>query len=250
MNRKMSALATVLVQTVLLSLAALSVLGAFLGPARTGAAVFSPVGLVAGAAMIALLLTGAVISLVRRMGWSVPALSLGAALVLAGGLTGSEPVLRRRAARGDGGPREGYLLLDGTGPRSVLARVTGGLPGAMPFALEIDSFEEEYYPAADIERLPPGRRPAKPPLRSYTARVRITDGETERSGVIGANRPLHNHGYHIYLHSYDMTNGGDIVLYVKSSHGLTLVYAGLLLLALGACGLGWGGSLPGGRFSE
>ncbi|MBA4386609.1 MAG: hypothetical protein C0404_01430 [Verrucomicrobia bacterium] len=72
-------------------------------------------------------------------------------------------------------------------------------------------------------------------VRSYLSDLTVIDNgkETARK-TIEVNNPLHYGGYHFYQHSYDTASGSYTVLSVTSDSGLYVVFAGYLLLCLGA----------------
>jgi hypothetical protein len=62
----------------------------------------------------------------------------------------------------------------------------------------------------------------------------IKDGKTAAQGTIAVNKPFHYGGFYFYQFDYDGQTGQFTVLQVVSDTGLFIIYAGLLLLVLGA----------------
>jgi len=62
----------------------------------------------------------------------------------------------------------------------------------------------------------------------------IRNNEVVVEKGIEVNHPLHFGGYHFYQHSYDADAGKYTILMVVSDTGLNLVYAGFLMLCIGA----------------
>ena len=76
--------------------------------------------------------------------------------------------------------------------------------------------------------------PPVPVIRDYFSDLVVVDGDTELARkTIEVNDPLHVGGYHFYQHSYDAAAGSYTILSVASDAGLSLVYAGFILLAGG-----------------
>ncbi len=75
----------------------------------------------------------------------------------------------------------------------------------------------------------------RPGIKGFFSNIEIVkDGEVVSSGTIEVNKPLHYGGFNIYQFDYDGQAGQFTVLQVVSDTGLTIVYAGFALLALGA----------------
>jgi hypothetical protein len=70
-------------------------------------------------------------------------------------------------------------------------------------------------------------------IRDYKAELAILDGDgnSETTGVIEVNHPLHARGYHFYLSAYDPPMA--LIVKAVSDDGLYWVYAGFGLLMLG-----------------
>jgi len=79
-------------------------------------------------------------------------------------------------------------------------------------------------------------------VRDYKSRLTVLDddGQQQLEQVIEVNSPLHYGGYHFYQHSYDNRQGRFTVLAVRSDAGLSMVYAGFIILCLGVMWLFWG----------
>lgn len=72
-------------------------------------------------------------------------------------------------------------------------------------------------------------------ISDYVSELQIIENnEVVAEKNIEVNHPLHFRGYHFYQHSYDADAGQYTVLMVVSDTGLTFVYAGYLMLCIGA----------------
>ena len=72
-------------------------------------------------------------------------------------------------------------------------------------------------------------------IRDYISDLQIIkDGKILTEKSIEVNHPLHFGGYHFYQHSYDSENEQYTVLMVVSDNGLAVVYAGYVMLCIGA----------------
>jgi hypothetical protein len=72
-------------------------------------------------------------------------------------------------------------------------------------------------------------------ISDYVSELQILrNNEVVAEKDIEVNRPLYFGGYHFYQHSYDADAGKYTVLMVVSDTGLNLVYAGYLMLCIGA----------------
>jgi hypothetical protein len=67
----------------------------------------------------------------------------------------------------------------------------------------------------------------------------IRDGEVVAAKEIQVNHPLKYGGYHFYQYDYDHQNGRFTILEVTSDSGLSVVYAGYLMLCIGLCWHFW-----------
>jgi len=93
-----------------------------------------------------------------------------------------------------------------------------------------------------FERFPGHFHPADKFLFTYQKTIRdyisdieiIKDGKVVTQKSIEVNHPLHFGGYHFYQSSYDADAHTYTVLSVVSDTGLNLVYAGYLMLGIGA----------------
>lgn len=102
-------------------------------------------------------------------------------------------------------------------------------------------------PAGDIdtryvfERFPGHMHPEDKLLLSYQRVISdyvselqiIENNKAVAEKNIEVNHPLHFGGYHFYQHSYDAQTGQYTVLMVVSDTGVTIVYAGYLMLCVG-----------------
>jgi len=73
--------------------------------------------------------------------------------------------------------------------------------------------------------------PPRPVIKDFKSALVVRDGDRELARkTIEVNDPLHFGGYHFYQFSYDPEGGRYTVLSVVSDQGLSLVYAGFVLL--------------------
>ena len=78
-------------------------------------------------------------------------------------------------------------------------------------------------------------------IRDYKSDLAVLEeGRVVAQKVIEVNHPLQYGGYHFYQHSYDSKGERYTVLSMTSDSGLSLVYAGFLLLCAGAFWQFWG----------
>ncbi|NLW51133.1 MAG: cytochrome c biogenesis protein ResB [Candidatus Brocadiaceae bacterium] len=201
------------------SLAALCVVGAFLGPERARRLFNSwPMGAFWSAGAL-WLLGRAVVGrgVARRVAL------LGAAFILAGGLWGSASG-RRLAERllGWPAPVDGYLFL----PRGRLCDdvFSHGFEhriARLPFHLVCHTVRVDADPAGGA-------------VREYAADVAVVSGGRDvcRASV-AMNRPLRHGGYQFSLQGGGWERGDYVMLRAKSDRGLFAVYAGMLLLCTG-----------------
>jgi len=210
-------------------LAALCVVGAFLGPVRARAMFNSPP--MAALWLLALLWAVARAVPVRRAvsRAALRAALVGVALIRAGGILGSEAghrlagrLLGRDKAAG------GYMFLpkgrfcDDLFDRDFEHRI-----GRLPFQLVL----RDLQVAGDR---------ARGAVREYAGHVEVVEDERQvAEGVIEVNRPLRYGGYHFYQYSGDSEGQGFTVLMVKSARGLMAVYGGMALLCGGVFWLCW-----------
>ena len=74
-------------------------------------------------------------------------------------------------------------------------------------------------------------QPPTPAIKDFKSALVVRDGDRELARkTIEVNDPLHVGGYHLYQFSYDPEGGRYTVLLVVSDSGLSLVYAGFVLL--------------------
>ncbi|MCX5642872.1 MAG: cytochrome c biogenesis protein ResB [Candidatus Omnitrophica bacterium] len=216
--------------TAIITLAALSVYAAFLGAEHTRILFSSPALQIFWLALIALLFIRLALFQPLRKEPGMLCMYLGVALILAGGLRGTESSLGRWPKLQS--PSSGYLTLFAGNVQTTL---TSGdmetVSGELPFGLRLESFRIEYYPDDDN---------GQTPTRSFASEVTILEnGAAVATKTIRVNYPLYYKNYHIYQHSYDTRDHRYTVLYVKSARGLQLVYAGFILLGLGVMWWGW-----------
>jgi len=83
-------------------------------------------------------------------------------------------------------------------------------------------------------------------ISDYISKLQvIKDGKVVAEKSIEVNHPLHFGGYHFYQHAYDAKAGQYSIFMVVSDTGLSLVYAGYLMLGIGVF---WRFRLRGFRF--
>ena len=206
-------------------LAALCMVGAFLGPTRARAMFNSPP---LGAFWI-LLMLGAAGRAATRAAVAERVALLGVVLVLAGGLWGSDAGHRLAGRlRGEESPPGGYMFL----PRGQLADdlLDPGFEhriARLPFQLMLREFRFEVD----------GETGA---VREYAGHVAVVDGGREAADVaVEVNRPLHHGGYQFTLQEGDFRNHEYAVLRVESDAGMAAVYGGMALLCVGVFWLCW-----------
>ena len=77
-------------------------------------------------------------------------------------------------------------------------------------------------------------------IREYISELQvIDDNKIAAEKDIQVNHPLHYGGYHFYQQDYDHQAGRYTILEVTSDSGLTIVYAGYLMLCIGVCWHFW-----------
>jgi len=107
--------------------------------------------------------------------------------------------------------------------------------------VEIKSPDGQVTTRYAFERFPGHIHPDDKFLLSYQRVIReyiselqiIRDNQVTAEKKIEVNHPLHFGGYHFYQHSYDDRAGQYTILMVVSDTGVTLVYAGYLMLCIG-----------------
>lgn len=78
-------------------------------------------------------------------------------------------------------------------------------------------------------------QPTGSPVKHYISDISVMDaGKEAVRQVVEVNAPLHYGGYHFYQQSYDVHKKLFTILGVVSDTGLNLVYAGFILVVLGA----------------
>lgn len=78
------------------------------------------------------------------------------------------------------------------------------------------------------------------PIKDYISRVDvIQNGVVVKSADLEVNHPLHFGGFHFYQYSYDNKQHQYTVLQVVSDTGLSVVYAGFILLVAGTVWYFW-----------
>ena len=132
------------------ALSVLCVVGAFLG-AQGARALFNSAPMAALWIVCALLLAGGVICAPRFLRWpDLLALHVGPLLILLGSLWSSDAG-HRLATRITGVPKisRGYLILWRGEASDIVIDRTGRVLGTLPFAVGLDDFRIERYPAGD-----------------------------------------------------------------------------------------------------
>jgi hypothetical protein len=216
----------------LLLLAALCIVGSFLGAEGARALFHTPavvlLWLVLCVAFSAALLFDG--TLPRRRGRL--AAHAGCLLVILGSMLNSEEG-HGLAARYLGSPRVsgGFVtLFEGQTSNEVFSDGFWTVVGRLDFSLGLEKFEVERYP------LPASSPGEEAPVRAYTSRLTvIKNGREVLRKDVGVNHPLHFGGYHVYQYSWgtDPVRGPYPVFLVASDQGLMVVYAGFVLLAAG-----------------
>ena len=115
-------------------------------------------------------------------------------------------------------------------------------PGSNPaIKVEIKSPEGKVSTRYIFERFPGHSHPEdifflsyRRVISEYISKLQIIrDNEVVAERDIEVNHPLHFGGYHFYQHSYDDQAGQYTILMAVSDTGLTIVYAGYLMLCAG-----------------
>ncbi len=115
--------------------------------------------------------------------------------------------------------------------------------GRLGFGVRLDKFGMDFYPQrrADVE----------PEVKQYRSSVSLFSGTQVVPAEVSVNHPLHVRGYHLYQISWGRDPDPYSVLLVASDSGLTVVYAGFVLLVFGGAVRFWlrrknrdGGGMP------
>ncbi len=98
----------------------------------------------------------------------------------------------------------------------------------LPFFIRLDDFSISYYDSSQC-------------VSDYTSKTTIIDRQKPvRQKDIEVNKPLYFGGYHIYQHSWGEDEQGRYsVFQIVSADGISLVFTGFALLAIGVAGRFW-----------
>lgn len=110
----------------------------------------------------------------------------------------------------------------------------GGVPCELPLAVRLDDFEMELYP-------PPHSEPKR-----FASRIEVfaPDG-TGLKGTLEVNHPMRIGAWMLYQHGYDRKAGpasSYSTIELVRDPWLVPVYAGFVLIAVGAAGMIWNGA--------
>jgi hypothetical protein len=226
----------------ILALAALCVVGAFLGSERAARLFDSPPLAIFWALFIALGL-GAALSPPRLRNPGLLMMHLAPVLILAGAFIGSEKghALARRYFHSEKVTAGVMVIPEGKAENAMFAFSTTKTVVRLPFELQLRRFTIEHYPETETGRTSGSfREPA--PVRRYRSEVTILEnGKPVAEKVIEVNHPLRYGGYSFFQNSYMTGRTPCTVLLVSSDSGLALVYAGFILLCAGAFWWAWVG---------
>jgi hypothetical protein len=119
-----------------------------------------------------------------------------------------------------------YLVLHEGEQSNIVWDETLAQPlGRLPFDVRLEKFSMDFYPQRYVEM--------EPAVKQYRSAVSLCRGNVDRPAEITVNHPQHFHGYHLYQMSWGRNPDLYSVLLVASDSGLTVVYAGFVLLVLG-----------------
>ena len=93
----------------------------------------------------------------------------------------------------------------------------------LPFTLALEDFHAEFYPRSDIPK-------------EFTSRVRVIDGDAQRTAVISMNEPLRYGGYTLFQASYATDERDETlasIFAVVRNPARSLPYIVSLLIAVG-----------------
>jgi hypothetical protein len=170
-----------------------------------------------GATLLALMLVGLAVKLMRPAAWLWP--KTGVALAHAGAL-----LLLAAGAMVSVWKQEGSLTLDFQVPTNVYQETKGGQLGAslsLPFSLTLLHAKQNNYPGVNVPS-------------SYASRVLVRDGPTSWEATLRMNDPLRYRGYVFYQTVFLGQDAADgLVLTVVKNQGWQLPYLAGFLLSLG-----------------
>jgi hypothetical protein len=237
--KRRSVRSTLLLTTLmmLVSFAALSIVGAFLGTERAAVFFGSSHAMPFWTALTLLFGAGFAVARALRRKPGLLLTHLGCLLVLLGAMWGSERAhVLRTTLFGSDKIHGGYLqIFEGAQENKVIADDGETVIGNLPFAIALKDFWIDYY-MTDGE--PSGIMDYKSEL------VVMTNGVAAKHKIIELNKPLHYGGYDFCQFDFDREDGTYTVLSVASDSGLLLVYAGYALLCLGVLWQCWLRHIP------
>lgn len=126
--------------------------------------------------------------------------------------------------------REEYKIIAPLGQPEYNAVDLNGTLHPLPFIVQLDKFELEYYPQAGNVPVP----------KRFCSTVTLKNKEQEKTVAIEVNRPVHFKGFILYQDGYDTSQGVNSqysVLLAVRDPWLWLVYTGIIMLLTGAIGL-------------
>lgn len=211
----------------------LTVLGAFLGADRAKELFNSPPLWPCWATLILALFAGFVVFAAKMRDFGLAAMHAGCLLVLLGSIWNSGPghALATRLGLAPKTPWS-YLLLHNGEATNVVCDSTLTQPlGRLPFTVRLDKFSMDYYPQRQTD--------VEPAVKQYRSALTVLEGAAALPAVVSVNHPLHHGGYHIYQMAWGQDPEIYSILLVASDSGLGVVYAGFILLVLGAVGRFW-----------
>lgn len=207
-------------------LTVLCVLGAFAGPVRAKVFFNSPQMIVFWCVFLLLLAAGFLFSPAMRRRKTMLLIHAGVALVLAGGMYGSQTghTLLAKAGLPDRFTRAILTLEQGQTLRVAFSE--DERPIELPFAVHLKEAVIEYYDQS-------------PMVKDYFSEIEIiVDNQVVKEGLLEVNAPLYYDGYHIYQSTFGFHESVPVSgLLIVSSQGIGLVFGGYLLTGMGLIGL-------------
>jgi cytochrome c biogenesis protein ResB len=214
-------------------LVGLVVFGAFLGAERAKALFNSPPLWPVWAVLALALLAGFFVFAAKLRNPGLAALHAGCLLILLGSFWNSRAghAFAARLGCADKIPWSYLVLHEGELGNLVWDETLAQPLGRLNFGVRLDKFGMDYYPQRSAEY--------EPAVKQYRSAVSLISGTEVTPAEVTVNHPLHIHGYHLYQMSWGRDPNLYSVLLVASDSGLTVVYAGFVLLVLGAAVRFW-----------